>query len=42
MSLKQYLAKSKTLNIRDRIILLAQLLEAVAHMSNHNVAHRYV
>lgn len=41
MSLKQYLSKSTTLKIRDRILLLTQLLEAVTHMSNQNIAHRY-
>lgn len=41
MSLKQYLSKTKSLKIRDRILLFAQLLEAVTHMSNQNVAHRY-
>lgn len=40
MSLKQYLTKT-SLKIRDKILLLTQLLEAVTHMSNHNIAHRY-
>lgn len=41
MSLKQFLSKNPELKIRDRILLLAQLLEAVTHMCNQNVAHRY-
>lgn len=40
MSLKQYLSKTPFLKIRDKILLLAQLLEAVSHLSNQNVAHR--
>lgn len=40
MSLKQYLSKTNP-KIRDKILLLTQLLEAVTHMSNQNVAHRY-
>ncbi|CAH1707584.1 serine/threonine-protein kinase Pink1, mitochondrial isoform X1 [Aphis gossypii] len=40
MSLKQYLSKMPSLKIRDKILLLAQLLEAVSHLSNQNVAHR--
>ncbi|XP_029347147.1 serine/threonine-protein kinase PINK1, mitochondrial [Acyrthosiphon pisum] len=40
MSLKQYLSKAPSLKIRDKILLLAQLLEAVSHLSNQNVAHR--
>lgn len=41
MSLKQYLSKTTSLKIRDKILLLTQLLEAVTHMSNQNIAHRY-
>lgn len=40
MSLKQYLSKTPSLKIRDKILLLAQLLEAVSHLTNQNVAHR--
>jgi len=40
MSLKQYLLRKSSLKIRDSILLLTQLLEAVTHMSNQNVAHR--
>lgn len=40
MSLKQYLSKTSP-KTRDRVLLLAQLLEAVTHMSNQKVAHRY-
>ncbi|XP_050442704.1 serine/threonine-protein kinase Pink1, mitochondrial [Adelges cooleyi] len=39
MSLKQYLSQSSP-KVRDKILLLAQLLEAVTHMCNHNIAHR--
>lgn len=41
MSLKQYLSNATSLKIRDKILLLTQLLEAVTHMSNQNIAHRY-
>lgn len=41
MSLRQFLSKNTSLKIRDRILLLAQLLEAVTHMGNQSVAHRY-
>lgn len=41
MSLKQFLSTTTSLKTRDKILLLAQLLEAVTHMSNQNVAHRY-
>lgn len=41
MSLKEYLSTEKSLKTRDRILLLAQLLEAVTHMSIQNIAHRY-
>jgi serine/threonine protein kinase len=40
MSLKHFLSKTTTLKTRDRILLLAQLLEGVTHMSKQNVAHR--
>jgi len=40
MSLKQYLSRKTSLKIRDRILLLTQLLEAVTHMASQNVAHR--
>lgn len=37
-SLKDYL--SAEIDIRDRVLLFAQLLEAVTHLNRHGVAHR--
>ncbi|XP_012258012.2 serine/threonine-protein kinase Pink1, mitochondrial [Athalia rosae] len=39
VSLKQYII-NRELNIRKSILLLAQLLEGVAHMSSQGIAHR--
>lgn len=39
VTLKQYLA-NQNVNMRVSILLLAQLLEAVAHMNANGVAHR--
>lgn len=38
-SLNDFLQRN-TLDVRTKVILLAQLLEAVAHLNRHNVAHR--
>lgn len=38
MSLKEYLLDD--VDIRDRVLLFAQLLEAVTHLNRHGVAHR--
>ncbi|CAO1377164.1 unnamed protein product [Diamesa hyperborea] len=38
-SLNDFLQQN-TLDVRTKVILLAQLLEAVAHLNRHNVAHR--
>nr|7T4M_A Chain A, Serine/threonine-protein kinase PINK1, putative [Pediculus humanus corporis]7T4M_B Chain B, Serine/threonine-protein kinase PINK1, putative [Pediculus humanus corporis]7T4M_C Chain C, Serine/threonine-protein kinase PINK1, putative [Pediculus humanus corporis]7T4M_D Chain D, Serine/threonine-protein kinase PINK1, putative [Pediculus humanus corporis]7T4M_E Chain E, Serine/threonine-protein kinase PINK1, putative [Pediculus humanus corporis]7T4M_F Chain F, Serine/threonine-protein k len=38
-TLKEYL-RDKTPNMRSSILLLSQLLEAVAHMNIHNISHR--
>uniref|UniRef100_A0A0C9QG46 non-specific serine/threonine protein kinase n=1 Tax=Fopius arisanus TaxID=64838 RepID=A0A0C9QG46_9HYME len=43
VTLKQYLTTKREqneMNIRESILLLAQLLEAVAHMNAHGIAHR--
>ncbi|XP_015108858.1 serine/threonine-protein kinase PINK1, mitochondrial [Diachasma alloeum] len=43
VTLKQYLKSKKEregINIRESILLLAQLLEGVAHMNAHGIAHR--
>lgn len=40
-SLRDYLVLQKNaLNIRTKIILFAQLLEAIVHINNHQIAHR--
>ncbi|KXJ69593.1 hypothetical protein RP20_CCG026496 [Aedes albopictus] len=39
-SLHDYLTQTTTLDLRTRILLLAQLLEAVAHLNRYGVAHR--
>lgn len=39
MTLKDYL-KNQTINIRESILLFAQLLEGIAHMNIHGIAHR--
>lgn len=39
ITLKQYMA-SRNVNTRVSILLLAQLLEAVAHMNTNGIAHR--
>ncbi|XP_076652857.1 PTEN-induced putative kinase 1 [Halictus rubicundus] len=39
ITLKQYLA-DRNMNTRESILLLAQLLEGVAHMNAHGIAHR--
>jgi len=38
-TLKQYIA-SRNIDMRVSILLLAQLLEAVAHMNANGIAHR--
>lgn len=39
-SLREYLDEYSCTDIRTRIILFAQLLEAVAHINKHQIAHR--
>lgn len=39
-SLREYLDEFSDTDIRTRIILFAQLLEAVAHINRHQIAHR--
>lgn len=39
-SLREYLDDYSDLSIRTRVILFAQLLEAVAHINNFQIAHR--
>ncbi|XP_029719040.2 serine/threonine-protein kinase Pink1, mitochondrial [Aedes albopictus] len=39
-SLHDYLTQTTTLDLRTRILLFAQLLEAVAHLNRYGVAHR--
>ncbi|XP_003705092.1 PTEN-induced putative kinase 1 [Megachile rotundata] len=39
ITLKQYLA-DRTISTRESILLLAQLLEGVAHLNAHGIAHR--
>lgn len=39
-SLHDYLSQESTLDLRTRILLFAQLLEAVAHLNRYGVAHR--
>ncbi|XP_029034979.1 serine/threonine-protein kinase Pink1, mitochondrial [Osmia bicornis bicornis] len=39
ITLSQYLA-DHTVNVRESILLLAQLLEGVAHLNAHGIAHR--
>jgi len=39
-SLREYLDENSDLSIRTRIILFAQLLEAIAHINNFQIAHR--
>lgn len=39
ITLSQYLA-DHTVSIRESILLLAQLLEGVAHLNAHGIAHR--
>ncbi|XP_012288475.1 serine/threonine-protein kinase PINK1, mitochondrial [Orussus abietinus] len=39
VTLKQYMA-NREVNTRESILLLAQLLEGVAHLSSHGIAHR--
>ncbi|KAG5682147.1 hypothetical protein PVAND_011520 [Polypedilum vanderplanki] len=39
-NLRNFLNNSKDLDVRTRIILFTQLLEACAHINKHNIAHR--
>ncbi|XP_065079137.1 serine/threonine-protein kinase Pink1, mitochondrial [Ochlerotatus camptorhynchus] len=39
-SLHDYLSQESSLDLRTRILLFAQLLEAVAHLNRYGVAHR--
>lgn len=39
-SLHDYLSQTSTLDLRTRILLFAQLLEAAAHLNRYGVAHR--
>lgn len=39
-TLKEYLS-THSVNIRESILLLAQLLEGIAHINAHGIAHRY-
>ncbi|XP_058062944.1 serine/threonine-protein kinase Pink1, mitochondrial [Anopheles bellator] len=39
-NLKEYLQQHSDMDMRTRILLFAQLLEAVAHLNRHGVAHR--
>ncbi|XP_055606749.1 serine/threonine-protein kinase Pink1, mitochondrial isoform X2 [Uranotaenia lowii] len=39
-SLQDYLTQTTTMDMRTRILLFTQLLEAVAHMNRYGVAHR--
>lgn len=39
-SLHDYLSQTSSLDLRTRILLFAQLLEAVAHLNRYGVAHR--
>uniref|UniRef100_A0A0N8ES94 non-specific serine/threonine protein kinase n=1 Tax=Aedes aegypti TaxID=7159 RepID=A0A0N8ES94_AEDAE len=39
-SLHDYLSQTSSLDLRTRILLFAQLLEAAAHMNRYGVAHR--
>lgn len=40
-SLGEFL-KNSELEIRTKVVLFAQLLEGVAHLTKHGVAHRYI